>query len=76
MDVVSIAQVASAIGTVGLTVLFGLQLRVFYRQVLVNSDTLREMRESRTAHERPTSVTSPSLVVALSGDRELPNVER
>ncbi len=53
MDVVSIAQVASAIGTVGLTVLFGLQLRVFYRQVLVNSDTLREMRESRTAHERP-----------------------
>ena len=53
MDVVSIAQVASAVGTVGLTVLFGLQLRVFYRQVLVNSDTLREMRESRTAHERP-----------------------
>ena len=53
MDIVSIAQVASAVGTVGLTVLFGFQLRVFYRQVLVNRDTLNEMRESRTAHERP-----------------------
>jgi hypothetical protein len=47
------AQVASAIGTVGLTVLFGFQLRVFYRQVLGNRDTLNEMRESRTAHECP-----------------------
>ena len=53
MDIVTIAQVASAVGTVGLTVLFGFQLRVFYRQVLVNRDTLNEMRESRTAHERP-----------------------
>ena len=58
MDVVTIAQVASAIGTVGLTVLFGFQLRVFYRQVLVNRDTLNEMRESRTAHERPQIVVS------------------
>ncbi len=53
MDIVSIAQVVSALGTVGLAVLFGFQLRVFYRQVLVNRDTLNEMRESRTAHERP-----------------------
>ncbi len=53
MDIATIAQVVSAIGTVGLTVLFGFQLRVFYRQVLVNRDTLNEMRESRTAHERP-----------------------
>ena len=53
MDVVSAAQVASAIGTVGLTILFGFQLRVLYKQVLVNRDTLQEMRESRTAHERP-----------------------
>ena len=37
----------------GLTVLFGFQLRVLYKQVLVNRDTLSEMRESRTAHERP-----------------------
>ena len=28
-------------------------MRVLSRQVSVNSDTLREMRESRTAHERP-----------------------
>jgi hypothetical protein len=53
VDIGTIAQVASAIGTLGLTVLFGFQLRVFYRQVLVNRDTLNEMRESRTAHERP-----------------------
>jgi hypothetical protein len=53
VDIATIAQVASAIGTLGLTVLFGFQLRVFYRQVLVNRDTLQEMRESRTAHERP-----------------------
>ena len=53
MDLVSIAQIASAIGTVGLTLLFGFQLMVFRKQVVVNSDTLREMRESRVAHERP-----------------------
>ena len=53
VDLATIAQVVSAFGTVGLTVLFGFQLRVFYRQVLVNRDTLQEMRESRTAHERP-----------------------
>ncbi len=53
MDVATIAQVASAIGTVGLTVLFGFQLGVLYKQVLVNRDTLQEMQEARTAHERP-----------------------
>jgi hypothetical protein len=53
VDFATIAQVVSAIGTVGLTVLFGFQLRVLYSQVLVNRDTLSEMRESRTAHERP-----------------------
>jgi hypothetical protein len=53
VDLVTIAQVASAVGTVGLTVLFAVQLRVLSRQVMVNRDTLREMRESRTAHERP-----------------------
>ncbi len=37
----------------GLTILFGFQLLVFRKQVAVNSDTLREMRESRVAHERP-----------------------
>jgi len=49
----TIAQLASAIGTVGLAVLFGFQLRVFYRQVLANRDTLQEVQQSRTAHERP-----------------------
>ena len=53
MDLATIAQVVSAVGTVGLTVLFAFQLRVLSRQVSVNRDTLREMRESRTAHERP-----------------------
>jgi hypothetical protein len=53
VDIVSVAQIASAIGTVGLTILFGFQLLVFRKQVAVNSDTLREMRESRVAHERP-----------------------
>jgi hypothetical protein len=58
VDLASIAQVVSAIGTVGLTVLFGFQLRVFYRQVLVNRDTLNEMREARVSHERPQVVTA------------------
>ena len=53
MDLVSIAQIASAVGTVGLTILFGFQLMVFRKQVAVNSDTLREMQESRLAQERP-----------------------
>ena len=42
----------------GLTVLFGFQLRVFYRQVLVNRDTLNEMRETRVSHERPQVVVT------------------
>ncbi len=58
MDLAIIAQVVSAIGTVGLTVLFGFQLRVFYRQVLVNRDTLNEMRETRVSHERPQVVVT------------------
>ncbi len=53
MDVATIAQVASAIGTVGLTALFAFQLRVLAKQVSVNRDTLQEMEEARTAHERP-----------------------
>ncbi len=53
MDLASFAQVVSAIGTVGLTVLFGFQLRAFQRQVLVNRDTLNEMREARVSQERP-----------------------
>jgi hypothetical protein len=53
VDLVSIAQIASAVGTVGLTILFGFQLMVFRKQVAVNSDTLREMQESRLAQERP-----------------------
>ena len=53
MDLAIIARVVSAIGTVGLTVLFGFQLRVFYRQVLVNHDTLNEIREARVSRERP-----------------------
>ncbi len=58
MDIASVAQVSSAIGTVGLAILFGFQLKVFYAQVLVNRDTLNEMREARTAHERPQVVVS------------------
>ena len=58
MDLAIIAQTASAIGTVGLTVLFGFQLRVFYRQVLVNRDTLNEIREARVSHERPQVVVT------------------
>ena len=53
MDLATIAQVVSAVGTVGLTVLFGLQLRVLSRQVSVNRDTLSEMHEARVSHERP-----------------------
>jgi len=53
VDLATIAQIVSAIGSVLLAILFGFQLRVFYRQVLVNRDTLNEMREARVAHERP-----------------------
>ena len=53
MDFVSIAQIVSAIGSVTLAILFGVQQRVFSRQVTVNSDTLQEMRESRITQERP-----------------------
>ncbi len=52
MGFLTIAQSASAIGTVGLAVLCGFQLRVFYRQILANRDPPR-VQQSRTAHERP-----------------------
>ena len=53
MDIATIAQVASAIGTVGLTALFAFQLRVLASQVSVNRDTLQTMQKASTAHERP-----------------------
>jgi hypothetical protein len=48
---------------VGLTILFGFQLLVFRKQVAVNSDTLREMQESRLAREHPQ-------VIVLAGYRQ------
>ena len=47
----------------GLTILFGFQLLVFRKQVAVNSDTLREMQESRLAREHPQ-------VIVLAGYRQ------
>jgi hypothetical protein len=49
----TIAQSASAKGTMGLAVLFRFLSTVFYRQVLANRDTLQEVQQSRTEHERP-----------------------
>ena len=51
----TIAQSASAKGTVGLAVLFGFQLRVFYRQVLANRDTLQECSRAAPRTNAPTS---------------------
>ncbi len=53
MDLATLAQTVSALGSVLLAILFGFQLRVFYRQVMVNRDTLHEIREARVSHERP-----------------------
>jgi hypothetical protein len=53
VDLATIAQTVSAIGTVLLAALFGYQVTVFKKQVEVNRGTLEEMREGRTAHERP-----------------------
>ena len=53
MGFLTIAQSASAKGTVGLAVLFRFLSTVFYRQVLANRDTLQEVPQSRTEHERP-----------------------
>ena len=58
MDLATIAQTVSAIGTVMLAALFGYQVTVFKRQVEVNRGTLNEMREGRTAHERPQVVVT------------------
>ncbi len=53
MGFLTIAQSASAKGTVGLAVLFRFLSTVFYRQVLANRGTLQEVQQSRTEHERP-----------------------
>ena len=58
MDLATIAQTISAVGTVLLAALFGYQVTVFNKQVAVNRDTLREMREGRVAHERPQVVVT------------------
>ena len=58
MDLATIAQTISAVGTVVLAALFGYQVAVFKKQVEVNRDTLREMREGRVAHERPRVVVT------------------
>jgi hypothetical protein len=71
VDLAIIAQVVSAIGTVGLTVLFGFQLRVFYRQVLVNRDTLNEMREARVSTNALRWWSPPSTATAPRRGRHL-----
>jgi hypothetical protein len=58
VDLAAIAQTVSAIGTVLLAALFGYQVTVFKKQVEVNRGTLDEMREGRTAHERPQVVVT------------------
>ncbi len=58
MDLATIAQTVSAIGTLLLAALFGYQVTVFNKQVAVNRGTLNEMREGRTAHERPQVVVT------------------
>jgi hypothetical protein len=58
VDLATIAQTISAIGTLILAALFGYQVTVFKKQVATNRDTLREMREARAAHERPQVVVT------------------
>ncbi len=58
MDLAAIARTVSAIGTVLLAALFGYLVTVFKKQVEVNRGTLDEMREGRTAHERPQVVVT------------------
>jgi hypothetical protein len=58
VDLATIAQTVSAIGTLLLAALFGYQVTVFNKQVAVNRGTLNEMREGRTAHERPQVVVT------------------
>jgi len=58
VDLATIAQTVSAIGTLLLAALFGYQVTVFKKQVEVNRGTLNEMREGRTAHERPQVVVT------------------
>ena len=61
MGFLTIAQLASAIGTVALAVLFGIQLSAHYSQVLAQRDTLQEVQQSRTGHERaPVLITAES----------------
>ncbi len=58
MDLATIAQTVSAIGTMLLAALFGYQVTVVKKRVAVNRGTLNEMREGRTAHERPQVVVT------------------
>jgi hypothetical protein len=58
VDLATLAQTISAVGTVLLAALFGYQVTVFQKQVATNRDTLREMRESRLSHERPQVVVT------------------
>ena len=58
MDLATIAQTVSAVGTLLLAALFGYQVTVFKKQVAVNRGTLDEMREGRTSHERPQVVVT------------------
>lgn len=82
MDLATIAQTISAMGTVLLAALFGYQVTVFKKQVATNRDTLREMRESRLSHERPQVVvtaeyrhgTLVEIVIANIGRGDAKNV--
>jgi hypothetical protein len=58
VDLATIAQTVSAIGTLLLAALFGYQVTVFNKQVAVNRGTLDEMWEGRATHERPQVVVT------------------
>lgn len=58
MDLATVAQTVSAVGSLLLAALFGYQVTVFKKQVEVNRGTLEEMREGRTSHERPQVVVT------------------
>ena len=63
MDITTIAQLASAVGTVGLTVLFGLQLRVFYRLGL--SQPRHPPRDAREPHRARTPRTASAAPMTM-----------
>ena len=58
MDLATVAQTISAIGSLLLAALFAYQVTVFKKQVEVNRGMLNEMREGRAAHERPQVVVT------------------